>query len=345
MAEEDDNLPEFEFSALNQDEDTQALLKTLSVSKNAYLFAVDCRPAMFVPKSAGGKTPFALAMGFVAHFMRNMVRTETSDLVGVLYYGTSKLKNANQFSNVYEHLPLDRVSAERITTVLRLESGKDAEFVESEVGHMDDAQALAAGTGVPEVLWYSSFAFQAAKMKTHDTKCVWFVSNDQDPSGGSADARARAFSHAKDFGRSAGRELFVYPVASKDAFSVKLYWQDLIQAFCDGMAQGVKEKNPAAHDQEQQRAGDYVYHVSSDADFEDIVKLARKKEFARRRLSSLPLHLGHGVDVACNLYATVLEAKVCELELLVVGRVHARGTLSVDSWLPRCNWSRPRKQS
>ena len=285
----------------SEDPEIRALQKAEREQKTAYVFCVDCRPRMFDASLSpvSGKTPMDLALAFISRFFRTMLRGN-NDLVAITFYGTEHSKvRFGTYPNVYEFQTLEPVSPAGLNAI----SALDAAAVRELCGSMSDAEVreLRAGGGVDQVLWFSHYIFDTAKvLKGDDSHRVWLFTNDDDPYLGNAGGAGKAVGQARGLAAKQ-HDIFVFPIAPKATFDATRFWQPLIDEFATELAK--KTKQPKDAD-----LGGFMLPIDT-GDMNSVIAETVEKTTPARRLTTIPLQLGGGVELNCAVYLPVLSAK------------------------------------
>ena len=147
-------------------------------------------------QSGDGPSPLAQALGCVQSCMKDRLYGGDSDLVGVLLYGTAKTKlpdDQQQFPHVYQLQEIDQPNSTGMRELQQLiETGAYDAF-----GSCSDGDGFDFAT----ILWAVSsvFNWSTRNVKNHRRR-VYVITNDDNPCGGSQDARRRALTRAGDLG-------------------------------------------------------------------------------------------------------------------------------------------------
>lgn len=274
------------------------------------MFLIDARAPMHEPtperdadgelvKDEDGKVAmsslFRNALSSALVVLKNKIIANENDLVGIIFWGTSKSLGPNGFEGVYEWWPVDYPSATRIR--------KLQEVLNGDVDLLDEIGAGgAAEEGPPplsKALWAASTALTRSRTKKDDYQRVWLFTNDHDPFVGDEDARSQCLHKARDLAVAQHVIHLFYssPLVADEhgekkpkQFDPEVFFRQLIGAPDDD------DDDP----EERWRSLDSAAAVADEV---------RKKMFAKRKLASLNFQLAEGLSVALSLYNTVYPAK------------------------------------
>ena len=219
--------------------------------KDSILFVVDARRSMCQATGASGQSHFSQALGCALACMRDRILSGEADLVGVLLFGTEKMKipNGHQgFPHIFLLQELEQPSAasmRQLELIIKAEEaaaredddggGGDAalEAVEAsaaaavDFGHADASSALE----LANVLWVTSMIFNSAAKNTR--RRLYLMTDDDNPCAASASARSRALTRSRDLQDArVWMEPFFFapPPPARFDLSDGSFWRELVGA-------------------------------------------------------------------------------------------------------------------
>ncbi|CAN7937241.1 unnamed protein product, partial [Ixodes hexagonus] len=232
------------------------------------IFLIDATKSMFAPTDE--EDAFTQCLKAAKSTMLNKITSSPKDKVGVVLFGTEKDNNPSRFKNVYVVQALECPGA---PTVLNLEELIKDKKSREQYGH--------GSVCLADALWTCALMFSQC---TVGQRRLLLLTNEDDPHKGSAQLDQRARTKAKDLLHS-GVEvdlIHLQPPGGK-AFRPKLLYQDLVS--------------------KDETYGDEFPEASDK--LEELLQRVRLKDHKKRRLASLPFHLGPKVQLSLSLYNLV----------------------------------------
>ncbi len=96
------------------------------------------------------KSPFYFASKITSHFYSNKIISNTTDVVGCVFFGTKKKANPFDFDNIYVLHDVDLPSAQRI---------KDLDSLAENASSFNDLYGTAKATNIHEAFWTCQHLF------------------------------------------------------------------------------------------------------------------------------------------------------------------------------------------
>jgi ATP-dependent DNA helicase 2 subunit 1 len=272
--------------ALNQDDEENEEAEYHEYhEKDSILFLIDASVSMFEKtleevKSENEKDviPFYYAVKCASQAYCDKIISSTSDVMGVVFYGTREKKNQYDFDNVYIFHDIDIPDANRIK---QLENVVNSEDFDKNYGHATTKGSL------HEALWTCQHLFSHVP-KNVGYKRIFLFTCDDNPIT-SVDVRNKCLERSKDLIESdITIELFVLKPKTA-AFDPNIFWNKLIAV------------------SEDEYTGTITF------DFADRLEVlrdkVRRKEYKKRSLGTIPFELAPNVLLSVNLYNLVQPAK------------------------------------
>ncbi|ORZ24670.1 SPOC like C-terminal domain-containing protein [Absidia repens] len=169
-------------------EETEADSSAEFDSRDMIIFAIDCSPRMMVSEE-NGNIPFTEALKCVQSVLLSKVFSNTTDLVGVVLFGTERKENPAEFDHIYILQELDYPTPGRI---------KQAEnLITNEVSLTEEYGITTTQFPLGNVFWTCGDMFAAAS-KGVSSKRIFLITNNDNPHGGNGNLRRPAIQRAKD---------------------------------------------------------------------------------------------------------------------------------------------------
>ena len=210
--------------------------------KDSILFVIDARQSMCTPVESGKPSHFSQALGCALACVRDRIHSGESDLVGVLLFGTEKMKVPNghqNFPHIYVLQELEQPSAASMRQLELIAKAKEAARVGAAASELDDAAAAAAeafghadsssALELANVLWVTSMIFNSAAKNTR--RRLYLMTDDDNPCAGSAAARSRALTRSRDLQDArVWMEPFFFAPAPPASFDLSegSFWRELV---------------------------------------------------------------------------------------------------------------------
>eukprot|EP01133_Synstelium_polycarpum_P007225 gene7225-8394_t len=243
--------------------------------RDCIIFLIDCSPAMFETNTSTNEQPFANAIKCLIQTITDKIISSDGDLIGLCFFGTDKSKNINDFENIYVASDLD-IPDPKI--ILQLEDILDGDL------------ALFGGSAKKEfsfcdALWTCSTMFSNCNIKVSH-KRIFLFTNEDNPNAYNENLRNVSFQRAKDLADLGIEiELFSMDKADDDRFEFSRFYENIVFFKDDA----------------------FIGHFDATAKFDALRAKLKRKEFKKRSLGRLPLHIG-GQQLAMQLYNLVASA-------------------------------------
>jgi ATP-dependent DNA helicase 2 subunit 1 len=251
---------------------------------------IDCRESMFVQPPGQDETPFQIVMKGLLEVQKSFIVNDPTAQLGILFYGTNQTKNASDIKHVFSFQELDHPSATCIRDIeVAAEPGYDFEALHG-AGPDDGISPLG------DALLLTNMGFNLKKDKAKGSvQRIWVFTNDDNPNVKYDDQRQRAIQQAMD-SAELGREINLFYIKNESgkAFDPSKYFSNLITVSDD--------------DGETPR-------ISGVEDFKGMAREVRKKQFKKRRLSTLTFTVQEGgngqdgVELSVEMFATIMSTK------------------------------------
>ena len=236
---------------------------------------------MFVKQPGETDTPFALALRCASSMLQDKIISSDSDLLGIMLYATDKKRNVSGFDNIYVLQELDVPSAERILELEDIIAGRTS--IVQLCGHLKPNVAPNIGN----VLWVASMIFGNSAVKV-GSKRVFLFTNEDDPLRNDAVARDLAKTRAKDLA-DLGIEVELFSISKPGSgFNFETFFIDIRRVDDDDAS----SRFPTAAEH-----------------FEQLMERVRRKEYKKRTMLRLSMHLTGTMEIGVRLYNMISEAK------------------------------------
>lgn len=305
---------EFHFE---MDEDVAQMEAKVKNAKDGLQIFVDARPGMFRPNQAG-EIPFQVSMKLIARMMRKKVITSSRTMIGLSFFGTRNAQNPQNYQHLYDFIGLDVPAAGKILQVENFAEWSESaqRSFKEKIGSLETTQNT--GELVENLLAFSTFAFREQKLTTGDSRRVWIFTNDADPCQHEPASKEKTLVRAKDMRRS-GEEITVWVAENEDdrVFDFGKFWRKVTRptsadaSSSDHQSQSQSQSQSLSLDlYDDEDLDTACVFIPTEAEVIELVDNSKKKEFAKRTLASIPLNLGHNVEIGVRAYAIVLEQKL-----------------------------------
>lgn len=252
----------------------------------ARVFLVDAHRRMFDAPAAGddeSRSFFTNVVNAILLSVKRRIFQSNSGLYSIILYGTKTSKNPNSFEGIYVLQDLSLLDPDRVHELEDLIRDGDRDFGSS-LGHAAKEASLG------DALWMASHVFAGSRTRLGE-KRVFLFTNQEDPHKDDANLRRKALTKAADL-KELGIDVTLMPLKSGAAFNVEAFYTDLLQMT-------VKE------DVEDLRR-------NATASWDELEARMKGLEDKRRRLASLPFHLGKcgngdPLSFSVGLYSMVRE--------------------------------------
>ncbi|GAB1599908.1 X-ray repair cross-complementing protein 6-like [Argonauta hians] len=254
----------------NDEEDAEE--KIYYSSKDEIIFLIDCSKSMLSDDF------FTACMECVQTTLKNKIIQNSHDLVGVVFFGTEKSKNSNNFDHIYIYQDLACPEAQRIIDIKEMLTDGWETF-EEDYGHNSNYQ-------MSEVLWLCSFLFKKSQDKRVFQRIILFTNNDEPHTDKAAINSCRI--RANDLNKTE-ISLELLPLQLKDqTFDINKFYKSLLTIINDDEMENLP--NPSERKDE-------------------LLKRMRFKERKKRVLRKVHLCIGDGVQAEVGIYRLIHSCK------------------------------------
>ncbi|XP_065071945.1 X-ray repair cross-complementing protein 6-like [Rhopilema esculentum] len=269
-----DDLDEFEQGKEDLDDGAN-----WSSGRDGVIMLIDATRPMFV-KNKDGESPFYMCLKCARNTLMGKAISSDRDLVAVVFFGTEKTMNDNDFKHIYLVQRLDTPDAERIKELEALmEDTEQGEF-ENSLGHSQQFS-------MSDVLWACSNIFASCTMKMANRRVLLFTNTD-DPHELNLDLKRRALKKAKDL-CDLGIFIDLMHIQKPDSkFDVQKFYKDVV--FCD-------------EDEDLEILAD------PSEKFDELLTRVQGKEYKKRAISRLPFKISKDLEFGVGVYALARKAR------------------------------------
>ncbi|KAK3593948.1 hypothetical protein CHS0354_040681 [Potamilus streckersoni] len=263
--EDEENEEEMEF-------DTQLRWGT----RDGLIFLIDGSKSMFDETAETGEEEclFQLCVKVAKTTLQNKIISSDKDLVGIVFFGTEKLKNPNDFKHIYIYQELDQPGA---PSILELE-----EMVEKNYKKFGKEFGHSTGYSLNDALWTCQNMFANSSQKVNYKRIMLFTNNDN-PHAGNQQLQRQARAKANDL-HETGIDLELMHLQTQgQTFDINKFYKDLLYADDDELTE---LPDPAERLQE-------------------LLTRVRSKDHKKRAIRRIPLSLGPGVNLSVGVYTLV----------------------------------------
>lgn len=261
-------------------------------------------------KDGKSYTPFSLAGRVASMVMRGKVTAGSKTQICVLLWGTRSTKNANNFENCYEVVPLEEPSPRSIALMETLEEDANTParaFFEKDYGSMQTGNA-----SIDTVLWLSDRYFNDAKLSKYDSRRIWILTNDDDPCGTHADVFQRATQRiAQNIAANVTYTLWTLTNENDLKYDFDRFWR---KAIVDTVLKTESEASSAteavAPRTQEEIMEEFVVRGDSYTDLGWVRNAVRKKENTMRAMTTLSMILASNVEIGVRVYLTAAKARI-----------------------------------
>jgi len=247
--------------------------------RDGLIFLVDATKAMFIKDEVSGETHFQFCMKCIQNTLMSKIISSDKDLIAVVFFGTDKHKNSNDFSNVYTLQDLDQPSAERILQVENLMEAETLSSFGNEYGH-NSTFCLS------DALWACSNMFANSTIKLSQKRVLLFTNTD-DPHADNRENKKRALKKAKDLSDLGIYVDLMHLKQPGRGFDVLKFYRDIVTLGEDGDMETLADPSEK---------------------FEELLTRVRRKENKKRALTRLPFFLKDDLKFSVGIYALCRKA-------------------------------------
>ncbi|XP_071954852.1 X-ray repair cross-complementing protein 5-like [Antedon mediterranea] len=266
------------FSGDDEDEDDEAFFDSRFSTKDAVIFLIETNKSMLEKSGDDEGSHFDLCIKCARSVLSNKIISSDKDLIGVVFFGTDKHQNKNDFKHIFVLQDLEQPSAARI---LELESylTNDNNGFETKYGH-------SSSFSVSDALWCCSNMFSQCTQKLGHKRILLFTNNDN-PHADNVAFQRQAKTKANDL-NSIGIEIdLMHLKLPGQNFDVSKFYQDIICA------------------QEDE------YDIMPDASdkFEELLTRVRTKDHKKRSQGRFNLCLGSGLELSVSVFSLTTKTR------------------------------------
>jgi len=234
---------------------------------------------------------------FLALRKRVITDSGSRNLVGLILYGTKKLRNDNGFENVVELHSFGGIDVSRIHDVKNMARDPNSLLAKFE----GPADAKEGDSALDRALWLCNFCFAGAKLKPFDEQKIWLFTNNDAPHCGNELLRAKLLKRIEDLFQ-ASQTLNVWPMVSAARFDQDKFFKAAL-AQADAAVPATKNEVGEEFDRPKSEIfwADGVSH-------EDLKDFVRRKDFAKRKLAPVKMDLGNGIKLGLDLFPLLMRA-------------------------------------
>ncbi|XP_076351322.1 inverted repeat-binding protein isoform X1 [Tachypleus tridentatus] len=256
------------------EEEENGALNYIQTGRDSLIFLIDVTESMFVKSEETGNIPFYLSIKCLKTTLENKIISSEKDLIGVIFFGSEKDKNPNEFKHIYVFQDLDQPGRERILEVEEL-FGDDIKTFKDKFGHSNNFS-------LSDALWTCSTVFSNCKMNLSHKRVLLFTNTDN-PHAENKQLQQQAKIRAKDL-FDLGIEIDILHIKKPGvSFDITEFYQDI-------------EFLPEDEQYEKLPASEKI---------EELLARVRIKDHKKRSLGHLTLNLGKHIELAVNVYNLV----------------------------------------
>ncbi|ORZ22807.1 SPOC like C-terminal domain-containing protein [Lobosporangium transversale] len=272
-------------------------------SRDSILFVIDCSPAM-LKASEDGEIPFYTAIKCAMAVQLNKIISSESDLVGVIFYGTEKSKNANNFEHIYVLQDLETPDVSKIQQLEAIDD-KTIDF-NQEFGTSNGKYTLG------EMFWTATSLFGSSAQRI-GSKRLFLFTNEDDPHSGDISLRSASKVRANDL-QQFGIKIELFDIDKPgEKFNRKTFYKDILIDVMD--------------DDEEGTTDDVSTKLS------ELLQRVQRKEVKKRAYFNIPLKLAPGLEIGVKGYNLVLaQGKGAHRNVYTLGEA-VREVQTVTTWL------------
>lgn len=242
--------------------------------RDGLILLVDCSKSMFDKENDDDESFFQLCMRCCKTTLQNKIISSDKDLVGIVFFGTEKSKNPNDFKHIYIYQELDQPGAPRI---LELE-----EMSEEQYKTFSTDFGNSSAFSLSEALWTCQNMFATSPQKINYKRILLFTNNDH-PHAGSAQLQKQAKTKASDLNETGVDLELMHLQLPGETFDVNKFYKDLL--FFDD---------------------DEVTELADPAEkLEELLTRVRSKDHKKRALRHISLTLADGLQMGVGVYNLV----------------------------------------
>jgi len=245
----------------------------LNYGRDGLILLIDATKPMFQVNKIG-ESPFKMCLKCAKNILMGKAISSDNDLIGILFFGTEKGKNANDFKNIYVFQDLELPDAKRIKDLESLMEDIDDGAFEDSFGHNQSFS-------MSDVLWACSSIFANCNFKLGNRRVMLFTNTD-DPHELNQELKRRALRKAKDLSDLGIFIDLMHMEQPGKKFDGRKFYKDVV--FCD----------------EDEDVGDLP---DPSEKFEELLSRVQGKDYKKRAITRLPFKLAQEFEFGVAVYA------------------------------------------
>ncbi|XP_052799774.1 X-ray repair cross-complementing protein 5-like [Mya arenaria] len=243
--------------------------------RDGLILLVDCTKQMFdVENEDEEESLFQLCIRCCKTTLQNKIISSEKDLIGIVFFGTEKSKNPNDFKHIYVYQELDQPGATRILELEEMCEEKHKTFT------VDYGHSLAFS--LSEALWTCQNMFANSPQKVNSKRILLFTCN-EDPHTGNAQLQRQAKTKASDLNETGIDLELMHLQLPGHTFDVNKFYKDLLYTDDDEMTE-------LADPSEK---------------LEELLTRVRSKDHKKRAYRHMAFSLGEGLEMGIGVYNLV----------------------------------------
>lgn len=251
--------------------------------KDALILLIDCSSSMVqLPKASSSGEPwsqFQKTIHAVARLMKDKIIANDSSKLGVAFYNTLQMNNAQQFAGIHVFQSLDELSAQRIKDV---EALADPEVFQQLLGSTKQEGEFY------NTLWVCSTLFSEDNSLKQASKRIFLFTDNDDPNSGNSELRDRIVQKAHDLDQL-GIELELFALYHQEGdFQEQKFWLGL----CNGLVKREDDDEGS-------------WRIASFGALDDRLRM---KEYKKRSLATVPLQIAPDLAISVKIYCLIRPA-------------------------------------
>ncbi|XP_060576657.1 X-ray repair cross-complementing protein 6-like [Ruditapes philippinarum] len=258
-----------------EDEDEELDFHFGGGMRDGLILLLDCTKPMFdVDDEDEDESLFQRCIRCCKTTLQNKIISSEKDLIGVVFFGTEKSKNPNDFKHIYIYQELDQPGAPRI---LQLEEMCEENYKTFTVdyGH-------SPAFSLSEALWTCQNMFANSPQKVNSKRILLFTCNDN-PHAGNQQLQRQAKTKASDLNETGIDLELMHLQLPGETFDVTKFYKDLLYTDDDELTE---LPDPAEK-------------------LEELLSRVRSKDHKKRALRHISLSLGEGLEMGVGVYNLV----------------------------------------
>ncbi|KAL4225555.1 X-ray repair cross-complementing protein 6 [Mactra antiquata] len=243
--------------------------------RDGLIMLIDCTKPMFdVEDEDEDESFFQLCVRCCKTTLQNKIISSERDLLGVVFFGTEKSKNPNDFKNIYIYQDLDQPGAPRILELEELCNENYKTFT-VDYGH-------SSAFSLSEALWTCQNMFANSPQKVNSKRILLFTCNDN-PHEGNQQLQRQAKTKASDLNETGVDLELMHLQIPGSTFDVSKFYKDLLY-----------------------NDDDEVTELADPAEkLEELLTRVRSKDHKKRAWRYSTLTLGEGLSLGVGVYNLV----------------------------------------